>query len=222
MYGQAIPDALDEYVKQDVAGFANRYYDVGKFIFTVSTFAILAILTLRTTFGKEYDIVLISTIFFVFCLYPSYKLTVGMDNEIDPENTISKEYELKKKWMKGHLLQWVISFVLGTVVLIGSFIYSMNNEYEDNNKVEHGLEKINKTLRSILKEIKKSTVKPKEAIISRDEFEQLNTQLSELAKNLVEHDAKTQELFIKDEIHDDRHLKNIRNKIDKACSANSK
>lgn len=215
-------NGLDEYVNQDISGFANRYYDVGKFLFAVSTFAILATFTLRTTFGKDYDLVFVSIIFFFYCLYPSYKLTVGIDYEINPENTILKEYELKKKWMKEYLHKWAISFAIGAVVLILSFGYAMHSAKEEGNKIEHKLQNINKTLESILREMKKEKMQSTEVAVpcEADGNVQLSSQLFKLSEELSEHDARTQESFTSIEVHEDRHLQIIGSKIDRIVLIN--
>jgi hypothetical protein len=218
LYGKAIPEALQEYVNQDVSGFANRYYDVGKFLFTVSTFAILAVFTLRSTFGSDYNIVFSSNLFFFFCLYPSYKLTVGIDYEIDPENTILKEYKLKKEWMKGYLDLWIVGFAIGIVVLIGSFSYAMINAKEKHNSLEVKLEEINTTLVKVLQEFKIKNEKPIAGNTICIQYEQLLTEISNLSQVVIKHDNQMLNLFVKEEDHKDRHLELITNKIAQSCS----
>lgn len=219
LYGSAIPEALEEYVKQDVSGFANRYYDVGKFLFTVSTFAILAVFTLRTTFGSPYNSVFISILFFFYCLYPSYKLTVGIDYEINPENTILREYELKKAWMKRYLRIWITSFVLGILVLLSSFGYSLLNDNNELTKVEVRLDKINETLGGILTELQKDrqVKEPNTKLCSQ--YQDIILEIQKLSEQLARHDSKVEFRFNDSEVHEDRHLKLIANKVSHVCNS---
>jgi hypothetical protein len=219
LYSAEITKGLDEYVVQDISGFANRYYDVGKFLFTVSTFAILAVFTLRTTFGKEYDLTFFSLLFFFFCLYPSYKLIVDIDYEIDPENTILKEYELKKKWMKKYLRLWGWSFAFGSITLVITFGYAMCNTKAEVNKVELELQVMNRSLEGILQAMKHNSIQPIEFILPCEIVEnaKILSELSALSEIIAEHDTRTQKSFTNNEVHNDRHLEIIGNKMDRIC-----
>ncbi|MGI3060671.1 hypothetical protein [Vibrio alginolyticus] len=220
LYSDAMDDALEEYVKQDIAGFANRYYDTGKFIFTVSSFAILTTLTIKTTFGSNYDIVLTALIFFLFCLFPSYKLTVGIDHETIPTKTILEEYQAKKVWMNKYLKMWFISFVLGCFTLAVAFVFVVLTSKEDQEKPEIILQKINRSLEGIQEEIRNENQRNKafQSTCSFDDISQVKVLLSDLYDLTESHSAESKASFSKADIHLDRHLDIMANKISKVCS----
>ena len=216
LYGERLKNAVDEYVKQDVSGFANRYYDLGKFLFTVSTFAIISVFTIRTTFGSHFDLVLFSSLVFFVCLYPSYKLTVGIDYEIDPENTILNEYQLKKEWMKKHLHFWAWSFGLGVAILIFTFIYSINQDVVKDSTVEQELHQINETLKAIEHSLNKMPVEENKCVESERPVDN-SWQLQQISESLENHRSELKLLMSEAALHDDRHLKLISNKIIESC-----
>ncbi|EJI1392917.1 hypothetical protein NDL37_002588 [Vibrio parahaemolyticus] len=220
LYSDAMDEALVEYVKQDIAGFAHRYYDTGKFLFSVSSFSILATLTIKTTFGSNYDIVLSALIFFIFCLFPSYKLTVGIDHTTIPTKTILKEYQDKKEWMNKHLERWFISFILGSLTLAFAFVFVMLNSKDDETKSETILNEINRNLVGIESELRRGNQRniTSQSTCSFDDIRQVKILLSDLDTLIDEQRAENKALFSEVDIHLDRHLDLMANKISKVCS----
>ncbi|ELA3125013.1 hypothetical protein RFM71_002179 [Vibrio parahaemolyticus] len=220
LYSDAMDEALVEYVKQDIAGFAHRYYDTGKFLFSVSSFSILATLTIKTTFGSNYDIVLSALIFFIFCLFPSYKLTVGIDHTTIPTKTILKEYQDKKEWMNKHLERWFISFILGCLTLAFAFVFVMLNSKDDETKPETILNEINRNLVGIESELRRGNQRniTSQSTCSFDDIRQVKILLSDLDTLIDEQRAENKALFSEVDIHLDRHLDLMANKISKVCS----
>ncbi|MDC8111361.1 hypothetical protein PQQ36_21275 [Vibrio sp. CCUG 15886] len=220
LYSDAMDDALVEYVKQDIAGFANRYYDTGKFLFTVSSFAILATLTINTTFGHDYNIILFSLIFFLFCLRPSYNLTVGIDHKTDPTKTILQEYEAKKKWMDKHLKTWFYSFLLGCLALAFGFVLVVLTSKEDQVKPEAILQKISRDIEYIKEEIRTGNQSSKvyQPTCNLDGIAQVKVLLSDLYVLVDSHSAESEASFSKVDTHLDRHLDIMANTISKTCS----
>ncbi|OEE33671.1 hypothetical protein [Vibrio ordalii] len=220
LYSDAMDDALVEYVKQDIAGFANRYYDTGKFLFTVSSFAILATLTIHTTFGNSYNIILFALIFFLFCLLPSYSLTVGIDYKTKTTNTILEEYQAKKRWMDKHLKRWFISFVLGCSILAFAFVFVVLTSGGGAAKPEAILQEINRNIEDIKEEIRTDIQSSKvyQPTCSLDDIAQVKVLLSDLYVLVDSHSAKSEALFSNVDSHLDRHLDIMANKISKACS----
>ncbi|HHG3544620.1 TPA: hypothetical protein ACPVZ6_001626 [Vibrio parahaemolyticus] len=220
LYSDAMDEALVEYVKQDIAGFAHRYYDTGKFLFSVSSFSILATLTIKTTFGSNYDIVLSALIFFIFCLFPSYKLTVGIDHTTIPTKTILKEYQDKKEWMNKHLERWFISFILGCLTLAFAFVFVMLNSKDDETKSETILNEINRNLVGIESELRRGNQRniTSQSTCSFDDIRQVKILLSDLDTLIDEQRAENKALFSEVDIHLDRHLDLMANKISKVCS----
>ncbi|HCE1775821.1 TPA: hypothetical protein NGS17_002409 [Vibrio parahaemolyticus] len=220
LYSDAMDEALVEYVKQDIAGFAHRYYDTGKFLFSVSSFSILATLTIKTTFGSNYDIVLSALIFFIFCLFPSYKLTVGIDHTTIPTKTILKEYQDKKEWMNKHLERWFISFILGCLTLAFAFVFVILNSKDDETKSETILNEINRNLVGIESELRRGNQRniTSQSTCSFDDIRQVKILLSDLDTLIDEQRAENKALFSEVDIHLDRHLDLMANKISKVCS----
>lgn len=220
LYSDAMEDALVEYVKQDIAGFANRYYDTGKFLFTVSSFAILATLTIKTTFGHDYNIILFALLFFLFCLIPSYNLTVGIDHETDPTKTILKEYEAKKEWMDKHLKRWFYSFLLGCLTLAFAFIFVVLTSKEEQVKPEAILQEISRDIEYIKEEIRTGNQSSKvyQPTCNLDDIAQIKVLLSDLYVLVDSHRAESEASFSNVENHLDRHLDIMANKVSKACS----
>ncbi|EKA7371680.1 hypothetical protein OL330_000869 [Vibrio parahaemolyticus] len=220
LYSDAMDEALVEYVKQDIAGFAHRYYDTGKFLFSVSSFSILATLTIKTTFGSNYDIVLSALIFFIFCLFPSYKLTVGIDHTTIPTKTILKEYQDKKEWMNKHLERWFSSFILGCLTLAFAFVFVMLNSKDDETKSETILNEINRNLVGIESELRRGNQRniTSQSTCSFDDIRQVKILLSDLDTLIDEQHAENKALFSEVDIHLDRHLDLMANKISKVCS----
>ncbi|TKF99564.1 hypothetical protein [Vibrio sp. F13] len=217
LYSDAMDEALIEYVKQDISGFANRYYDTGKFLFSVSSFAILATLTIKTTFGSNYDIVLIAILFFLFCLRPSYNLTVGIDHKTIPTKTILQEYEDKKKWMDKHFRSWFISFGLGCFTLMIAFFIVMLTSEEKQIKPEVTLQNINSNLSGIKEEIRIGN-RAYQPTCSSDDIAQIKVLLSDLYTLIDTHSNENRASFSKVNVHLDRHLDIMSNKISTACS----
>ena len=96
-YNKSMDEGLKEYVKQEIAASANQYYDIGKFLFSVTTFLIVAILTIRSTLGEQYNYILFSLIVFAYSFFITLRLTVFTNYENSIEKSVLDNYYSKRE-----------------------------------------------------------------------------------------------------------------------------
>lgn len=119
--GHAMDEGLREYVKQTLAALAQRDYDLGKFLFTVSTFAILASLAFVTALGKLYVLTLIACIPFGLSTATALKLVTQGGGEFDPEKEVITDYGEMKEHIEKIIKKWFCQFNIGVITFIVIF-----------------------------------------------------------------------------------------------------
>lgn len=218
-YNEEIEEGLKEYVKQEIGAAANQYYDVGKFLFTVTTFLIVATLTIRSTLGENYNSILLSLTIFAYSLYITMRLTVFTNYENEIEGTILENYYSKRKWMQKRLHQWGWSFVAGITILLIGLGYSTwqaENSSTPKTKIEDSMASIDRTLKELLQSPQVTLSKncdEKDNLSTRFDStsESLNALLFE-QKNLIEKN------FQRNDEHLNRHLSIIVARLKSVCS----
>lgn len=165
MVGQVVEAGLEDYARQSLSALSQRDYDLGKFLFTVSTFAILISFTLITALGKEYSIVLISVFPFVMSIWVALNLVVEGAGEIKFSELIIDDYDRMKSYIRKQKNRWFFHFATGAVIFTilfsaisiykwtGSSLLSWTGfKLADNqlvqplNGIKNSLEKLNQTV----------------------------------------------------------------------------
>ncbi|EHW0694779.1 hypothetical protein K1B30_003087 [Vibrio parahaemolyticus] len=120
--GEAMVEGLNDYGKQTISALAQRDYDLGKFLFTASTFAILLSLTLVTALGKIYVFTLLSSIWFGKSVKISLKLVTDGAGDFNPGDKLLDDYNKMKKYIVKRVNEWYVEFNFGLKIFIIIFV----------------------------------------------------------------------------------------------------
>lgn len=218
-YNKSMDEGLKEYVKQEIAASANQYYDIGKFLFSVTTFLIVAILTIRSTLGEQYNYILFSLIVFAYSFFITLRLTVFTNYENSIEKSVLDNYYSKRKWMGSLLKHWGFSFVGGLIIFIVALAfstYAKENTNSKSTKIEDTLVHINDTLKLIYEVI--STPPDVIGLSEKGDFCKLEqAKVIETLETIKQMHYQLQDNFVENDKHLDRHLQIISKKISSSC-----
>ncbi|EHD1699175.1 hypothetical protein M2G57_21115 [Vibrio vulnificus] len=120
--GDAMVDGLKDYGRQTISSLAQRDYDLGKFLFTASTFAILLSFTLVTALGKIYFLTLVSTIWFGKSVRIALSLVTDGAGELNPDSELLVDYEHMRRHIATRVNSWYEQFNCGLIVFIVAFV----------------------------------------------------------------------------------------------------
>lgn len=221
LYSEQIDAGLDEYVKQDISSIATRDYDLGKFLFTVSTFAILVAFTIVSALGKEFFLILLSVFWFAKSVNTALELSTKTGYEIEINKQIFDDYQRKVSFIQDFRDRWYRDFKIGIVVASALFALSSGLriyfEFVEDNK-----QNVTQVLMSISTNIQTLSVRVAELRDNPDCHSHLDTTqlLDEIVENrqAIHDTAKAAELQHKETmLHMDRHLNLLANKIEYYC-----
>ncbi|HHE0474649.1 TPA: hypothetical protein ACN35U_003327 [Vibrio parahaemolyticus] len=119
--GHAMVDGLKDYGRQTISSLAQRDYDLGKFLFTASTFAILLSFTLVTALGKIYFLTLISTFWFGKSVKIALNLVTEGAGDLNPDTELLADYEQMREHIANGVKDWYKQFNFGLIVFIVTF-----------------------------------------------------------------------------------------------------
>lgn len=224
LYRDKFIEGLHEYVKQDISSFAIRPYDTGKFLFSITSFMMVATLTLVTTFKGDYIYCLLSLIPLVICFKYSLDLTIAVAKrkagdsdadlkkitgyEINIHNSIYREYLEKYNWLAIKVTNWKKWMVLFSITLTCTIVYATNsfNQKPDNASLMEEIQKVGNNISGLTTQIKslsKSIDNSNRAELSSE----VEAKLEIIVKQLERHSHKVTTEFEENEKHLDRHLK---------------
>lgn len=232
LYKDKLVEGLHEYVIQDLSALASRPYDTGKFLFSISSFMMVATLSLVTAFKGHYLYCLISILpLFVSYKY-SFKLTLAVvqrnkgdtkeklekisGNEIEIGNSIYNEYLKKNNWLAQNINCWKICMAIFTIFIVFTVgVATYNTNYEDNKKdnvLIQQLTALNVSVNNVATEITNLRIEIKQAEES-DSNEHLNDMLKKIPEQVERnHQSMKREFDINSE-HLDRHLRIVKEEI---------
>jgi hypothetical protein len=182
IYKDKLVDGLNEYVIQDLSALAGRPYDSGKFLFSISSFMLVATLTLVTGFKGLYLFCLIAILPLSVSFIYSFKLTLAVvqrdkgdtkeklekvtGNEIDIDNSIYKEYLKKNNWLAHNIKCWKVCmafFAVLLVITVAVATYFTSDEEKNKDAMQfQQLSDINASINKVAIEIANLSLKIKE------------------------------------------------------------
>lgn len=221
LYKEQIDEGLDEYVKQDISSIATRDYDLGKFLFTVSTFAILVAFTIVSALGKEFFLIILSVFWFAKSVNTALELSTKTGYEIEIDKQIFDEYQRKVAFMQDFRNRWYGDFKMG--IIIASVLFTLSSgmriyfEFVKDKKQD-----VMQVLMSISTNIQTLSVRVAELRGNPDCHSHLDTTqiLEAIAENrqAIRDTAEAAELHHNQTTqHMDRHLGLLANKIEHYC-----
>jgi hypothetical protein len=230
IYSDKLVSGLEEYVIKDISSIADRPYDTGKFLFSISSFMLVVTLSLVTTFKGHYLFCLISILPLAVSFIYSFNLTLGVTvrypgdsddelrkktgYEIDIDDTMYGQYQEKYNWLAGNVKLWkncmaLFAVILSITITVATII--TNNEIK-NSDITRNLLKINDSITKVADNLSKV----EQAIIlngDKSAIKPLQDVLQQLSIKIdSEHNELIQE-FEKNEAHLDRHLDIVTNEI---------
>ncbi|EGR3366105.1 hypothetical protein CGK41_22070 [Vibrio parahaemolyticus] len=119
--GDAMVDGLKDYGRQTISSLAQRDYDLGKFLFTASTFAILLSFTLVTALGKIYFLTLVSTFWFGKSVKIALSLVTDGAGDLNPDSELLVDYEQMRLHIAKRVNSWYKQFNFGLIIFIVAF-----------------------------------------------------------------------------------------------------
>lgn len=120
-FGQISEEGLAEYAKQTYSNLAQRDYDLGKFLFTVSTFSILISFTLITALGREYLFILLASIPYLLSIKTALNLVTQGAGDINFKTVLMDDYEHMKQYVNQQRKIWQKEFLAGSIIFIVLF-----------------------------------------------------------------------------------------------------
>lgn len=232
LYGDKLVEGLHEYVIQDLSALANRPYDSGKFLFSISSFMMVATISLVTAFKGHYLYCLISIVPLAVSFKYSFKLTLAVvkrnkgdskenleklsGHEIEIGNSIYKEYLKKNNWLAENVKCWkncMVIFTIAIVFTVGVATYFTNNEVkEKDNELIQQLASINASVSNVAMEITNLSIEIKQAKEDGSNEHQNNILKKISDKVEINHQSIQREFEINSN-HLDRHLRIIKEEI---------
>lgn len=225
LYSEQIDAGLDEYVKQDISSIATRDYDLGKFLFTVSTFAILVAFTIVSALGKEFFLILLSVFWFAKSVNTALELSTKTGYEIQINKQIFDDYQRKVSFIQDFRNRWYRDFKIG--IIVASVLFALSSGIRIYFEfVEDKKQNVSHVLMSISANIQTLSARLEELRDNPECHSHLDTTqiLDEIFENRqASHDnAKAAELHHKQTtLHMDRHLYLLANKIENYCNSSA-
>ncbi|MCC2618159.1 hypothetical protein LJ739_18025 [Aestuariibacter halophilus] len=232
LYKDKLVEGLHEYVIQDLSALAGRPYDTGKFLFSISSFMLVATLSLVTAFKGHYLYCLIAIFPLVVSFQYSFKLTIAVvqrkrgdtreklekasGNEIEIQNSIYQEYLKKNNWLAFNIMRWkqcMLAFAFLIIVTVGGATYITNKE--DINKdvtLTEQLSAINQSINTVAREIAQLSAKLKHPQAGHSDAD-LKKAFSEVSSQIESHHQSMQRAFDTNSDHLDRHLRIVKDEI---------